>query len=690
MYPVGQERYRPSALASSPPSFPAQGPVDWALGKVLIETALKPLLYSVLPDRVDPRDWMRPKLLELQLAAIPTSGSQNHEDYWFDFVADTGDSDVGAYAISYLFHGDLRVDGLADVSSDRPQLERPLAVVAGTAEHAAGALPRGQFLYVGGDSAYPVAETKQLLERFVRPMNHAWEQRFPEAKPDPRPLLGIPGNHDWYDNLDGFGRTFRQPAPAGPTPSKDTSEPLLPLGHEAVQEASYFVLPLPGKWQLWALDARDGADLDHRQRAYLHEQAKSLSAADGARSVLLATPNPAFVNGSPASWLGELCKCLPPATLERLALWFSGDTHHYARYQQVPVPGASPITSLVSGLGGAALHSPLAGGKSAEVLYPSVSEGAGAVLRRLLSPWYMIQRRGLNLLGLVLGVCLGASSFARSNARPGVPSEVEQVFSVPNPIDSQPEQRAVWLATFAAIVWLVFKLLKAKPSEKEARKRSIGHRLLGFAAPLLLLGFGLVLAAQGERSFGRVLLDFLFALATLALLGVIPLLLATGLPKPRRSFLRVASLVLVAAVLGALTIGGSVVVARAAALGLHGTCLGSLPCRAAGALLPPLAAAVAQFCVFPVLAGLVLAFAFWCGTQRAFVSSFASVDRYLAFIRFRLRVDKRTGRGTLTGFVIAVSQGVSRDTLRAPKSRTELEPRAELIDIFTVEPADAG
>ena len=686
MYPVEQQRYRPSSLASSPPSFPAQGPVDWALGKVLIETALKPLLYSVLPDRVDPRDWMRPKDFDLKLAPSPTSVEQDHEDYWFDFVADTGDSDVGAYSISYLFHGDLRVDGPLDISSSRPQFERPLAVVAGAAESVASALPRGQFLYVGGDTAYPVAETKQLLERFVRPMNHAWEQRFPEAKPHPRPLLGIPGNHDWYDNLDGFGRAFRQPAPAGPTPSVDTSEPLQPRGYQAVQEASYFVLPLPGKWQLWALDARDGADLDHRQRAYLHEQAKSLSATDGDRDVLLATPNPAFVNGLPADWLGDLCKLLPPATLERLTLWFSGDTHHYARYQQVPVPRAGSITSLVSGLGGAALHSPLAGGKPAEVLYPSVSDGAAAVLRRLLSPWYMIQRRGLNLLGLVLGVCLGASSFARANAPPVVGSEVAQVFSVPNPVDVQPEQRAVWLATFAAIVWLAFKLKKAKPSEKEARKQSIGRRLLGFAAPVLLLGFALVLAAQGERSFGRVLLDFSFALATFALLGVIPLLFAIGLPKPLRSFPRVTSLVLVAALLGALTIAGSVVVARAAALPLHVVCSSSSPCLVAAALVPPLAAAAVQFCVFPVLAGSALAFAFWCGTQRAFVSSFASVDRYLAFIRFRLRVDKLTGRGSLTGFVISVSQAVSRETLRTPKSSAELEPRAELIDIFTVEP----
>jgi hypothetical protein len=34
-------------------------------------------------------------------------------------------------------------------------------------------------------------------------------------------LLGIPGNHDWYDGLDGFGRLFRR------SPLEDLPEPVL-------------------------------------------------------------------------------------------------------------------------------------------------------------------------------------------------------------------------------------------------------------------------------------------------------------------------------------------------------------------------------------------------------------------------------------------------------------------------------
>jgi hypothetical protein len=77
--------------------FEPEGPVDWAFGKVLLETAFKPILCAVLPDRVDPRDWMRPRALKLaDWRAHPTHEGDDVDDYWVDFVADTGDSDVAA------------------------------------------------------------------------------------------------------------------------------------------------------------------------------------------------------------------------------------------------------------------------------------------------------------------------------------------------------------------------------------------------------------------------------------------------------------------------------------------------------------------------------------------------------------------------------------------------------------------
>ncbi len=70
-------------------------------------------------------------------------------------------------------------------------------------------LPRGDILMWGGDTAYPVATADEIHRRVVQPYNEVLR-----LAPAPRParvLLGIPGNHDWYGGLDGFGRMFRAP-----------------------------------------------------------------------------------------------------------------------------------------------------------------------------------------------------------------------------------------------------------------------------------------------------------------------------------------------------------------------------------------------------------------------------------------------------------------------------------------------
>lgn len=107
---------------------------------------------------------------------------------------------------------------------------------------------------------------------------------------------------------------------------------------------------------------------------------------------------------------------------------------------------------------------------------------------------------------------------------------------------------------------------------------------------------------------------------------------------------------------------------------------------AARAIGAPMAAAAVQFVVFPILAGPILALSFLLGTQRAFISSFATLDQYVAFIRFRLRVNKQTQLGNLTGFVIAVDRGVSLEALRRTSStpKDAPVPTARIIDAFTV------
>src|SRR5262249_37003521 len=80
-------------------------------------------------------------------------------------------------------------------------------------------LPRGEFLFVGGDTAYHVSDYMTLANRVQKPFEWAYsdvardrgDERALEKEPN-RPIFGIPGNHDYYDQLNGFRRQFHFPA----------------------------------------------------------------------------------------------------------------------------------------------------------------------------------------------------------------------------------------------------------------------------------------------------------------------------------------------------------------------------------------------------------------------------------------------------------------------------------------------
>jgi len=92
-----------------------------------------------------------------------------------------------------------------------------------------------------------------LVNRIQRPFNYAYEDLRTNkliSDDDPRrPIFGIPGNHDYYDQIDGFRRQFRRPVrPEGPLPPKQSSghnAQLTIAGFKRVQEASYVALRLP-------------------------------------------------------------------------------------------------------------------------------------------------------------------------------------------------------------------------------------------------------------------------------------------------------------------------------------------------------------------------------------------------------------------------------------------------------------
>ncbi len=222
-------------------------PVAWLLGRQLLSGLKRIALYSAYQDKLDLKDWMQANVEKF--AASDPDG----EEFWFDYLADTGDGQLPTYSMAYLCMSDIWTSDTPGVSSDGSQnaaLDRT--------DQWSKRLPRGAFLFVGGDTAYHIADYATLAERFQSPFRWAHDDLIKAGKElEQRPVYGIPGNHDCYDLRDGFHRQFRRPITRENDPDRWGQTPQLSLpGFVRRQEASYVALRLPFGWWFWDLTPR--------------------------------------------------------------------------------------------------------------------------------------------------------------------------------------------------------------------------------------------------------------------------------------------------------------------------------------------------------------------------------------------------------------------------------------------------
>ena len=244
------------------------------------------------------------------------------DEQWLDFVADGGDGYDPTYTIAYLGEAP-ELSGLAGAGRD---------------------LPRADTLMFGGDLAYPIANSRNLLDRLLLPYDEArlaWKQQA-------RTMLAIPGNHDWYDDLRAFKSTLIDS-------ELDTTNtvPAQSRWHTP-QRRSYFCARLAQNWWVLAVDIERTGDIDDHQLAYFK---RALRYAD-------AYPQPrAIVVVHDPLWSQETQRKFgPPKKLTMLTdwfeqqqadikLWLAGDLHFYRHEQDDD--GRHWITC---GGGGAFLH----------------------------------------------------------------------------------------------------------------------------------------------------------------------------------------------------------------------------------------------------------------------------------------------------------------------------------------------
>jgi hypothetical protein len=353
---------------------------------------------------------------------------------WIDFVADTGDDRDVSQAVARMVFAEFAV-------KDGDELMM---------------LPRGDVLLFGGDTAYPVATADEIHRRVVEPWNEVLREVRRDGEPV-RVLLGIPGNHDWYDGLDGFGRLFRRkpltaektfesvpPAEAAQAAQRargvglvarglhldevggtlrilaDAAKSIAAFfrgtkvarrrrlafeGYEPIQESSYWALPLAPGLDLWGADRQLGR-LDFRQRSYFQERRHEVG---GQERIWFIAPDPAIAFGEsyePGARMLSACRLSFEG--DRL-LYLSGDVHHYERRA---VGVGSKSLSVIAGGGGAFLHgtriTPPASGPSA-CAYPDGPTTRALVLEMPLK--LMLGRAGYLVhiaLGLLASLDFGA------------------------------------------------------------------------------------------------------------------------------------------------------------------------------------------------------------------------------------------------------------------------------------------
>ncbi len=340
--------------------------VGWFDPPVLAQTAMHMATANVFGRRSDAR------LIEA-LASQP----QGHFDYpagadgvWLDYVADTGDGWNPTHAIA---------DALA----------RPVLEVAGKSGGDAEVTRGGRVLVFGGDEVYPWPSRDAYAWRTEWPYRAAFEAHG--TRPD---LFAVPGNHDWFDSLVAFSRSFCRPERGF-------------AGCRTQQTRSYFALKLPAPWWLVAIDLQLGAELDEPQVQYLKGVAATM---DSTAQVVLCVPEPQWLleESYPAhrTYGGGVLRALEREILGRpVRAFVTGDWHHYRRHEN-----AAGVQKIVSGGGGAFLHPThaprardLKEGFVERAVYPDRATSRRLAWRNLAFPW-------LNPRSLVLPALLYALS----------------------------------------------------------------------------------------------------------------------------------------------------------------------------------------------------------------------------------------------------------------------------------------
>jgi len=269
--------------------------------------------------------------------------------FWVDFVADLGDGFDSTYAVAHLVAAD-KLYGEQAGATGGIQGIRGLQGGSG--------LDHGRLLVLCGDEVYPWPTHEAYDLKTFGPYALALPEPPPDAATKRAPLpsrdvFAIPGNHDWYDGLNAFDDKFCRARATGSTSEGGG----LRFGDwQTRQHRSSFAIKLPHNWWIWGADIQLNDLLDTGQLEYFRTVAEHMGPED---RFILCTAEPSwYALGTPEEkFARENLRGLIEAPIRKgakLCGIFSGDWHHYSRYNEKEQLG--DMNLITAGGGGAYIH----------------------------------------------------------------------------------------------------------------------------------------------------------------------------------------------------------------------------------------------------------------------------------------------------------------------------------------------
>lgn len=214
------------------------------------------------------------------------------------------------------------------------------------------------FMVICSDVVYPDGDVNEYLKKFCRPY-----------KDYPKPIYALPGNHDWYDGLNGFmvhfcgaqpserslgsswllRRLWRKPERADPEVLEQCRRFRPPPEEHLRQPGPYFAMDT-GPLRIVSIDTGINGQLDREQGEWLR-----WVSSNSPKPKILLTGKPIYVDNEyhPGDIEDGAMKVddIVRADEHNYVAAIGGDIHNYQRY---PVQvGSRTVQYIVSGGGGA-------------------------------------------------------------------------------------------------------------------------------------------------------------------------------------------------------------------------------------------------------------------------------------------------------------------------------------------------